>query len=397
MVMVRLRRSGSAPAPGVLVGPVRFVRQDADFDSLRGGDIVLVHMPDLGARHARGLIDSGVRAVLNTAPSAGGRVPNRGPSQLSSAGVPLIDIADEAIWTLLRNGDVIHLSDGNVLRDGVLVVAGVPIDSAHSSEMLAEAESGLATRLDTLAANATDHIQREQAMLLDGARVPHVRTSMHRRPVIVVSDGYDADVDLADLKGFIGNNDPVLIGAGAGADVLFKAGYTPHVVVGAMENLTDRMLRSSGEVVVTTASGRVSTPERLERHGKEIVTFVSAGSDDDLAILLADTNQAAVIVHVGAPPTLAEFLEGPPSEVARMFVARLRAGSKLVDAKSVNHLTTHTMSWWPLVFLMLAGLVAVAVAITVTPIGQDWIDRLTDSISGLGTWMIGPWTKGQNL
>lgn len=389
--MVRLRRSvpRPAPAPGTHVGPVRFVRRADDLSSLRAGDVALIDIPDIDARIARALIDSGAKVVLNTAASASGRIPNRGPSQLSGAGITLIDVPDQAIWTLLRNGDVVEIQDGQIRRDGAIVVAGVPIGSDQSRDLLAEAESGLATRLDSLAANATDHIQREQAMLLDGARVPHLRTSLRRRPTIVVSAGYDAVEDLADLKRFIAGNDPVLIGAGPGADVLLQAGYTPHVVVGALENLSDRVIKSSGEVVVTTASGHIVGPERLERHGKEIVTFVSTGSDDDLAILLADTNQAGVIVHVGAPPTLAEFLERPPGDVARMFVARLRAGSKLVDAKSVNQLASRPMSWWPLVLLVLAGVVAVAVAISVTPTGQDWIDRLGVSFGSLGSWIEG--------
>ena len=383
--MVRLRRSAPTPAPtpGTHVGPVRFVRKDADLATLRPGDVALVEMPDIDARRARALIDSRVKVVLNTAASASGRIANRGPSQLSTAGIDLIDVPDQAIWSLLRNGDVVEIEDGQVRRDGTIVIAGVPIGSDESRDLLAEAESGLATRLDSLAANATDHIQREQAMLLDGARVPHLRTSLLRRPTVVVSAGYDAVEDLAQLKRFIAGNDPVLIGAGPGADVLLGAGYTPHIVVGALENLSDEAIKSSGEVVVTTASGRIAGPERLERHGKEIITFVSTGSDDDLSILLADTNQAGVIVHVGAPPTLAEFLERPPGDVARMFVARLRAGSKLVDAKSVNQLASRPMSWWPLVLLLLAGALAVAVAITVTPAGQDWFDSLGSWIEGL--------------
>jgi uncharacterized membrane-anchored protein len=368
---------------------VRFVRRPSDLGALRPGDVALVEMADLDARQAQSLIDSGVQVVLNTAPSASGRVPNRGPSQLSAAGVSLVDIGDESIWSLLRNGDVIEVLEGKIVRDGAVVIVGVPIDSDASREMLAEAESGLANRLDSLAANATDHIQREQAMLLDGARVPRIRTRLRRRPAVVVSEGFDAADDLADLKRFIADNDPVLIGAGGGADVLLTAGHTPHVVVGALENLSDRAIRATGEVVVTTASGRVNGPERLERHGKEIVTFVSTGSDDDLAILLADTNEASVIVHVGAPPTLSDFLQRPPSDVARMFVARLRVGSKLVDAKSVNQLRVRPMSAWPLLLLLLAGAAAVAVALSVTPTGQDWFDSLGSALADAGSWIEG--------
>lgn len=387
--MARLRKTTPVAPAGGIVGPVRFARRDSDLSSLRPGDVALVQMPELDVRQARALIDRQVQAVLNSAASSSGRIPNQGPSILAAAGVRLIDIADDAIWTQLKSGQTVQIDGGTVLRDGALVATGLELDEAHTRTALAEAESGLATRLDSLTANATDHIQREQAMLLDGAQVPHLRTKVRRRPAVVVSYGYDATNDLASLKRFIRDNDPVLIGAGPGADVLLEAGHTPHLLVGAIENLSDRAIRSSGEVVVTTVTGDVDGPERLERHGKEIVTFVSTGTDDDLAILLADTNEASVIVHVGAPPNLTAFLERPPAEVARMFVARLRAGSKIVDAKSVGQLAPRPTSWWPYALLVLAGVVAVAVAITVTPSGQDWIDRLGDAVGLSGTWIEG--------
>jgi uncharacterized membrane-anchored protein len=181
----------------------------------------------------------------------------------------------------------------------------------------------------------------------------------------------------------------VLIGAGAGADVILKAGLRPGIVVGALDNLSDKAIKVSGEVVVTTSSGTVDRPERLERHGKEIVTFVSSGSDDDLAIILADTNDAAVIVHVGGPASLTQFLERPPSDAARMFVARLRAGAKIVDARSVRHFTAQHFPLWPVLLLLVAGIVALAVAVGVTPVGQDWFDSIGDRLSDLRSWIEG--------
>ena len=147
-----------------------------------------------------------------------------------------------------------------------------------------------------------------------------------------------------------------------------------------------------GEVVITTPSGAVEGLERLERHGKEIVTFVSTGSDDDLAILLADINEAMIIVHAGAPTSLNELLEQPPTDAARMFVARLRAGPKLVDAKAVTHFTSRRHTLWPLLLLLVAGAVAVAVAVAITPVGQEWFDTLGDRLAELGTWTKGLFT-----
>jgi uncharacterized membrane-anchored protein len=386
---IRKHKRPSSPEVTGVVGTVRFARRDSDVTSLREGDIAVVDHPELDSRQAQELIDRRVRAVLNAARSSSGRVPNVGPQMLSHAGILLVDIANDSVWSKLKNGERVRIEDGKVLRDEILVVAGTELDESRTATALADAESGLATRLDSLAANASDHIQREQTMLLDGARVPRIRTKLRGRAVVVVSKAYDDEADLRGLRRYIRDDDPVLIGAGAGADVLLKAGYVPAIVVGHLDNLSDAAIRAAGEVVVTTSSGTVDTPERLERHGKEVVTFVSTGADDDLAIVLADTNEAAVIVHVGAPATLSKFLERPPSEVARMFVARLRAGSKIVDAKAVNHFTSQRFAMWPVLLLLAAGVAAVAVAIAVTPVGNDWFDSLGDRLADLGTWIKG--------
>lgn len=388
MAIRKRKTPNSRDAMGV-VGTVRFARRDSDVASLREGDIALVDQPELDARQAQELIDQRVRGVLNAAPSSSGRVPNVGPQMLSRAGILLVDISSDGVWSKLKSGERVRIEDGRVFRDEILVVSGTELDEKRTTADLAEAESGLATRLDSLAANATDHIQREQAMLLAGAHIPHLRTKLRGRAVVVVSHAYDDTADLRGLRRYISDNDPVLIGAGPGADVLLKAGHVPAILVGGIDNLSDAAIRAAGEVVVTTSSGVIDNPERLERHGKQVTTFVSTGSDDDLAILLADTNDAAVIVHVGAPATLSDFLERPPSEVARMFVARLRAGSKIVDAKSVHHFTSQRFALWPVLLLLAAGVVAVAAAIAITPVGNDWYDSLGGQIGDLGTWIKG--------
>ena len=372
------------------MGPVRFARRDADFASLRTGDIALIDAIDLDAKRAHDLIEARVSAVLNTAPSSTGRVTNQGPKMLADAGITLVDVGNEGIWSSLRSGEQIQILDGGrVMLDGTLVAAGVEQDQSQVATQLREAKEGLATRLNALTANAADHIDREQAMLLNGAGVPRIRTRLRKRPVIVVSKGYDAEADLASLKRYIAQNDPVLVGAGPGADVLLDAGHSVHVLVGDIDRFSDRAIVAAGEVVVSTTTGRVGRPERLEKHGKDVATFVSTGADDDLAILLADTNGAAVVIHVGAPPSLNALLERAPSDSARHVVTRLRAGSRLVDAKAAAAFNPRTMSMWPVFFMLLAGILALSVAISVTPLGQDWLDQARDSLGDLGSSIKG--------
>ncbi|MET1038214.1 MAG: putative cytokinetic ring protein SteA [Aeromicrobium sp.] len=388
MAIRKRKTSLPSDAQGV-VGTVRFVRRDKDFGAVRAGEIAVVDLPDLDARHAQTLIDQKARAVLNAAASSSGRVPNVGPRMLSRAGILLIDLTSDDVWARLKSGEVLRIEDGQVFRGEALVVSGVELDEDRTTTDLQVASDDLATRLDSLATNAADHIHREHGLLLAGAAVPRLRTKLRGRAVVVVSRAFDDAADLRSLRRYIRDNDPVLIGAGPGADVILKAGLKPGIVVGALDTISDAAIKASGEVVVTTSSGTVDRPERLERHGKEIVTFVSSGSDDDLAIILADTNDAAVIVHVGGPASLAQFLERPPSDAARMFVARLRAGAKIVDARSVRHFTAQHFPLWPVLLLLLGGIVAVAVAVGVTPVGQEWFDSIGDRLSDLGSWIKG--------
>jgi uncharacterized membrane-anchored protein len=391
--MVTWRRKTVLPpdAKG-LVGTVRLARRDDDLAALGEGEIAVVEQPDLDAPRAQAMIDRRVAAVLNTARSTSGRTPNTGPELLSAAGIVLVDLTSEDVWARLKNGDLVRVEGGQVFRDEVLVAGGLVLDAPRTASDLQAARDGLATRLDSLAANATDHIHREHAMLMSGAQVPRLRTPLRGRAVVVVSRAYDDAADLKHLRRWIRDHDPVLIGAGPGADVLLAAGLTPGVVVGALDNISDAAVKKAGEVVVTTPSGMVDGLERLERHGKEIATFVSTGSDDDLAILLADSNDAAVIVHVGAPSSLAKLMEQPPTEAARMFVARLRAGAKIVDAKAVHHFSSHRNAVWPVLLLLVAGVVAVVVAVGVTPVGQDWLDTVGDRLTDLGSWIKGLFT-----
>lgn len=393
MAMVTWRRKTPLPpdAKGV-VGTVRHARDESGIAELRDGEVAVVELPDLDARQAQALIDRRVGAVLNAVRSSSGRVPNTGPQLLSKAGIVLVDVTSEDVWARLKPGEFVRIEAGQVFRDEVLVAGGIELDERRTASDLQLARDGLTTRLDSLAANAADHIHHEHAMLITGAQVPRLRTKLKGRPVVVVSQGYDDAADLKGLRRYIREHDPVLIGAGPGADILLRAGLTPGLVIGALDHISDAAIKASGEVVVTTSSGMVDGPERLERHGKEIVTFTSTGSDDDLAIILADTNEAAVIIHVGAPSSLTKLLERPPAEAARMFVARLRAGAKIVDAKSVHHFASRRHTVWPVLLLLVAGVVAVAVAVGVTPVGQDWYDSVGDQVTDLGSWIKGLFT-----
>lgn len=373
-----------------IVGVVRFARTgDASSKALRDGDIAVVDLPDLDRGQAEALVARNVRAVLNAAESSTGRFPNLGPQVLADAGITLIDHVGAGIWSRLRSGDTVRIADGKVFKDEVLVAQGHMVDDATRSQRLGVAERDLATRLGSLTANASDHLERERELLLEGARIPRLSSRLRGRPVVVVSRTYGWQDDLKRIRRWIRDSGAVVVGVTAGADALIDAKITPDVVIGHLEDLSDRALRSGADVVVVTASGRSEGHERFERAGVDVTTFTASGAPSDLAILLADSNDAPVIVEVGAPRGLVEFLERGTAEVASSFVTRLRASSTLVDARAVAHFTRRTMPAWPVLLVLVAGVLAVVAAVGVTPTGGDWYDALGDRLGDLRTWLEG--------
>lgn len=380
------RRNRPVPeGPGV-IGPARLARRAEDLSSVRSGDVVVLDVVDLSAESAQSLVERGVAAVVNVSTSVSGRFPNLGPQLLLEADILLVDRVGEAVWQSLRSGDVVRVHEGAVFLGETTIATGVEMTPDRVREQLDQASSGLTNQLDSIVANAANSLRRDRAMLLEGAGIPAVTTTIKDRPVLVVSDGPEAAADLKAITWFVREHDPVLVGVGAGADLLLERGLSPHLLVGRGDDLSARAIEKSGEVVIVSASGRLDRPEMFEAHGLQPIVFTAAGTPENLAMLLADQNDAAVIVQVGAPSRLVDLVDGDSADAAGTFIARLRAGSRVVDAHAVSWFARQRLGWFTPLLLLLAGVVAVVAAVATTPLGHDWISPVTDSVT---SWIEG--------
>ena len=379
MRLPTLRRARTVE-PGVVSGVARLDRRTKRLvGRLRPGDIAVIDHVDIDRVAADSLVAVGVAAVLNAKPSISGRYPNLGPEVLIQAGIVLIDDLGEDTFERIREGDLVSIDGDTVIVDGEPVAAGVCQDAETVAAAMADAREGLSVQLEAFAANTMDYLKQERDLLLDGVGVPDVTTQIVGRHVLIVVRGYDYKADLDVLRPYIREFKPVLIGVDGGADALVESGYTPDMIIGDMDSVTDDVLRCGAEVVVHAyPDGRAPGLDRVHQLGMAALTFPAAATSEDLAMLLADEKGASLIVAVGTHANLVEFLDKGRGGMASTFLTRLKVGGKLVDAKGVSRLYRQNISGSSLLLLVLSAIAAMASAVAVSTVGKAYLTVVSE-------------------
>jgi uncharacterized membrane-anchored protein len=365
-----------------LPGLAGVARVDRDIDAVvrrvGPGEIAVLDQIDLDRVTADALVAAGVVAVVNAAPSISGRFPNLGPHALVEAGVMLIDGLGEALPRRVRDGARIRLHDGAVFLGEELVARGVLQTADSVATAMHEAKEGLANQLEAFSANTIEFMRQDRALLLDGVGVPDVRVPLAGHHVLVVATGADHSDELAALRRYIKEYHPVLVGVGAGADALWRAGYRPDLIVGDPAEVSDRALTCGADVVVPAfADGHAPGLHRVQDLGAGAVTFPASGNSEDLALLLAHHHGANLIVTIGFQATLAEFLDrSRAGSNASTFLTRLRVGSMLVDGRAVAALYRSPVSAGAVALLIVAVLLATVTTLLVSDAGPALLGYL---------------------
>ena len=288
---------------------------------------------------AEELIACGVRAVVNAAPSTDGTYPNPGPLTLVRAGIPLIDAGPKLFGLRLGRRSRSRSPAGSSSRTGRIVAEGMLLEADGLARELDRQRLRIDRALHDFTENTMAHLREEGELLFGTLELPHTRTRFRDRHVLIVVRGTDHVRDLRALRGYIDEVRPILVGVDGGADALLAEGLAPDVVVGDMDSAGEEALRSGAELIVHAyPNGDAPGCERLDRLGLDHTVLPSAGTSQDVAMLLAHEKGAELIVSVGAPFNLVEFLDKRRGGMSSTFLTRLRIGERLVDARGVSHL-----------------------------------------------------------
>ncbi len=303
------------------------------------GEVAVIDHEDLDRVAADELVARGVSGVVNAAPSISGRYPNPGPLILVEAGIPLIDSVGPLLMSKIREGDTVRLEGDRVFVGEQLVAVGIRQTQASVEHAMEAAQQRLADQFESFATNTMDFMARERDLMFGGLGLPELDHDLSGRHTLVVVRGTTYKQDLAALRSYIRDVRPVMIGVDGGADALLEEGYTPDIILGDMDSITEDALRCGAEIVVHAyTNGFAPGAERVTALGVPFRTFMVSGTSEDAAFLMAHGKGADLIVAVGSHGTLREFLDKGRLGMASTFLARLRVGDILVDAKGVSRL-----------------------------------------------------------
>ncbi|MCL2503530.1 MAG: putative cytokinetic ring protein SteA [Coriobacteriia bacterium] len=337
---------------------------------LNSEDIAIIDHVDMDRVSAEALLATGVEVVVNAAPSISGAYPNLGPLLLTRGGVTLIDGVGPEIFGRVREGDLIEVTGENILVDGEVCARGRRLSVSEVEALVEAAKVGLEGQLDKFARNTIEYLERERDILLDEMWVPPIKTEIHGRHVLVVVRGYDFKEDLNVLRPYIREMRPVLVGVDGGADAIIEAGFSPDLVVGDMDSVSDEALKGGAELIVHAyTDGRAPGMERIRSLGVEGKAFAwpLSATSEDLALLLAWESGADLIVALGTHANLIEYLDKGRKGMASSFLVRLKVGQKLVDAKGVNKLYRSSVGPSHLVLIAFGALTVVSAVVLISP------------------------------
>jgi uncharacterized membrane-anchored protein len=366
------RRNGSRDDPAV-EGTARLgARTKHLVKRLRPGEVAVVNHVDIDRIAAEELIEAGVVAVLNAAPSSSGRYPNAGPLMLARAGIALLDAPDAKLFELLKDGDRVRIAGDTIYVGDEEVAQGRRLRIAELEREMQEHRQRIDEALGEFAENTVAHVREETDLLTGNIAFPPTRASFRDRHVLIVVRGERHRRDLKALRAYIRDVRPLIVAVDGGADGILEAGLKPDMIVGDMDSAGDEALRCGAELIVHAyPDGRAPGRERLLEAGLDHQVIPAAGTSEDVAMLMAYEKGATLIVSVGAHFNLVEFLDRKRGGMSSTFLTRLRIGERLVDAKGVSRLYNPSSALAPLAFFAVAFLILLTILVITSPALND--------------------------
>ncbi len=371
-----------------VVGTVRHISAGAPAPRKLGAkDVAVLDLNRTSADTARALVDAGVAAVVHVPRPGEDMLPRAAFRLLAASTVPVVEDAD---LSEVADGTRVRIDEGVVysVRTEDEIATGREADAATLMSELDEAESGLVESALAHLANATEFLSIEHPLLLDGQGLPQLEVNFAGRHVVVVTGDAGSREQLADLKPFVREYRPLLVGVGGGAELLRSARLTADLVVATPTEVSDEVLTDGAALVVPAdRDGRAEGLERISELGVGATTFPAAATPRDMALLLAFHGGAEMIVVTGPERGLENVFRDSSAPSSTMVDTTV--SSRLVHAHACSTLYRSRGAGIGLALVVLAALIAIAAVVVARDTAQDLLIWAVETWNSFALWVQG--------
>jgi uncharacterized membrane-anchored protein len=306
---------------------------------LKRGQIAVICHPDIDEMAARDLVEKEVKAVVNTASSISGGFRSVGADLLLRHRVPLFDCEADHVFPSIREGDKIGINQGKLFHNGEMLAELKQVTKQEIQGKWRLADHNLEFRFQQFIENTLEHAEKEMHFFISPLARVYSRVKLNDRHVLIVARGRHYREDLKAIRTYMRDYNPILIGVDGGADALLEEGFTPDLIIGDMDSVSDYALQCGAEIIVHAyPNGFAPGKARVEELSVAYELLPACGTSEDVAMLYAFEGGAEWIVTIGTHSDMVDFLEKGRKGMGSTILVRMKIGNKLIDAKGVSML-----------------------------------------------------------
>ena len=304
--------------------------------NLNGEGIILTEHEDIDGVVADEILANEIKVVLNIADSITGSYPNFGPKKLIENNLLVIDLIGPEILKKLPDGAQITISDTKILYNNQVIAKGRKLNEELIQKKISLAKKNLEKRYQDFINNTIFYAKKEKDLFYK-IEVPELKTEIKNNNVLLVTRGKEYLKDLKALKPYIEKKSPVLIGIDGGANALLEYNYKPDIIIGDMDSVSDKALKSGAELIVHSyLNGSTPGMKRLKKLGLSAKKISIFGTSEDAAMFLSYYKKAQNIFIIGSHNNIVDFCDKKRDGMGSTFLIRSKIGNKLIDLKGIN-------------------------------------------------------------
>lgn len=302
-------------------------------------DIAIINHDDIDELAAEALISTGVKAVVNTGKSMTGRYVSRGTALLVNSCILLYDTVID--FETFKDGDFIRLRGKDLILNNNQWFANscFPVSTEYIQQKSFVSSSNYTKELSGFIENSIHYADTEKDIMLNFNDYPELNIKIAGRSAIVVVRSAESEKSLLSLKAYIERENPVLIGVDGGADVIISCGFTPDILIGDMDSVSDVGIFRSKELILHAyVDGSCPCLDRISALNIKYKLLPMPGTSEDIALLLAYDKGADSIVLIGGHNCVTDFLERGRMGMGSTLITRFKVEDRLIDYKHLVRL-----------------------------------------------------------